>query len=395
MRAFFLFTVFTALSAAAVSAPYVPPTTSFQGAVTTIAGAPLAGPIDPTLSYYDVATGGTPLYFERFSAVPVSRGTFQVAMGAGTRLSGAPTFQEAVRGTGSLFIEAAVNADPPMTPRKPLLSVPFAMKAQDAQTVGGQSGDYYLNTSATPQTKTGPLTLSGSSATGTSILSVTQSGSGRGVQGTSTSGTGVYGKTSSATSVGVYGVSDGGTLSWAVYGVQNNPGGPAIGGIALGSAETTSGRAVGVFGYVGNNDMFYADFTRPAGVRGETRYGDGVQGGTTDLAGVSGKAIGVGGTGVYGVHAAATGIAPGVHGVTASTDGNASGVLGEVMGGSGSYSAGVYGRNLGSSILGAGVYGESASGIGVSGTSPNIGIAGYSTAAAGSARCALIRGCAF
>jgi hypothetical protein len=92
------------------------------------------------------------------------------------------------------------------------------------------------------------------------------------------------------------------------------------------------------------------------------------------------------GTGVYGLHDASTGIDPGVQGATNSTSENAAGVIGEVSPAyPGAYSAGVRGINNGTGSFGIGVWGSHGGyGWGVYGTAVGgSGVRGRATAAGG------------
>ncbi|GIV11586.1 MAG: hypothetical protein KatS3mg020_1077 [Fimbriimonadales bacterium] len=102
--------------------------------------------------------------------------------------------------------------------------------------------------------------------------------------------------------------------------------------------------------------------------------------------GVYGRSDSPDGTGVYGIHWATTGTAPGVHGATNSRADYAVGVLGEVTSTSpGGYSAAVRGINRGTGGSGIGVWGsQDGAGWGVYGTSVSgIGVYGWATATSG------------
>ena len=123
-----------------VAAPNLPDTAvprliNYQGVLTDPAtGDPLPdGNYPMTFSLYEVATGGTPLWSET-QTVSVEDGLFTVLLGSAQPL-------ELEDFTGTTYLGVKVGADPEMTPRQQVVSVAYALQAQEAanaNTVDGQ-----------------------------------------------------------------------------------------------------------------------------------------------------------------------------------------------------------------------------------------------------------------
>jgi len=97
-----------------------PSTMSYQGRLTDGAGTNVPdGPYAVTFKLYDAATGGALLWTETQASVAVTGGLFSVVLGSTTPL--------AVPFDRQYWLGITVAADPEMTPRTPLTSVPYAM----------------------------------------------------------------------------------------------------------------------------------------------------------------------------------------------------------------------------------------------------------------------------
>ncbi|MFN8335741.1 MAG: hypothetical protein U0U09_11500 [Cyclobacteriaceae bacterium] len=200
-------------------------------------------------------------------------------------------------------------------------------------------------------------------------------------------GYGVFGGLSTAgtASTGALGttyLNDGTYFGVGVMGTGSSYGVKATGGTYGGYFQNTAGDLTAILAGNGNGVWARSDQDFGTGVSGigggltsTGVYGSGAQ------YGVSGNSLDVNGSGVYGVHLAATGTAAGVQGETSSTAANASGVTGVVLSTSaGGSSSGVRGINNSTTGLGIGVYGyQAGSGWGVYGTVGNtaLGYAGY------------------
>jgi hypothetical protein len=113
----------------------VPPFIQFSGVVTDVNGKPLTGMMGITFCLYTEQQGGSPLWLETQNVQPDETGHYTVLLGSATS-QGLPasifTFGQAhwlgvqVQGEGQVE-----------QPRVLLVSAPYALKAADAETVGG------------------------------------------------------------------------------------------------------------------------------------------------------------------------------------------------------------------------------------------------------------------
>jgi hypothetical protein len=172
-------TLVTVLACAASAFAAVPSRVSWQGQVAGSDGKPLTGPIDLTVRYLDAPADPSTLFFsEQFTAVPVAEGRFNVSLGGGAPTPGtSATFEDVFRSNSTVWLEVAVSADPPMTPRVQMVSVPYAVRAGTADAVAGISASALLNSSPVPQVKLGPLSVSPANvAPGQGALTVSAGG---------------------------------------------------------------------------------------------------------------------------------------------------------------------------------------------------------------------------
>jgi len=111
----------------------VPTMINFSGVLTDAAGKPLNGLVGLTFSLYTEQQGGSPLWLETQSVQLNGSGHYTVMLGS-TTSQGLPTELFSSGQARWLSIKAEGQAE---QPRVLLLSVPYALKAGDAQTVGG------------------------------------------------------------------------------------------------------------------------------------------------------------------------------------------------------------------------------------------------------------------
>ena len=120
-------------SATAASAT-VPPLMQFSNVATDEGGNSLSGVVSLTFSLYAAQQGGEPLWTETQNNVPLDpTGHYSVQLGI-TKPGGVPT---TLFTTGEARWLGVRIAEQPEQPRVLLLSVPYAMKAGDAATIGG------------------------------------------------------------------------------------------------------------------------------------------------------------------------------------------------------------------------------------------------------------------
>ena len=404
----------------------IPQLINYQGYLTDSGGNPLNGTVDMVFSIYDVDAGGSPLWTETQTGVPVTEGLFSVNMGEVTPIT--------LPFDVPYWLGVQVGTDPEMTPRPPITSVGYAYRAAiadavktggvesymlaedavtadkihdgavqtahldtgavtsdkiydnsvtyndildgpgsflDADTLDGyNSGDFILSSAdnwvnETGDSMTGKLDISVASGDGLSSITTASSSTTYGVwgQSNSTSGRGVLG----------YAYAFTGT-TYGVWGLSNSSSGRGV----YGDAWATTGTTYGVYGE--------SDSTDGRGVFGYATASSGMN------YGVLGQSASTSGYGVYGIAptygvigwaSATTGTTYGVGGYSQGTDGR--GVYGYA---SASATYGVFGQSA--SSTGRGVYGyaSAASGntYGVSGESNStsgFGVRGVATASTG------------
>ena len=311
----------------------VPRLIKFSGVVKDDGGAPKTGVVGITFAFYKDQQGGTPLFLETQNVQADANGRYAVMLGA-TKSDGLP--MEFFSSNEARWVGVQPQGQNEQ-PRVLLVSAPYALKAADAETLGGkplsafqlaspQSTNSSTKTALPPAeqpneitcaSKTGckaafvPLFTSngGSAKVGDSII--TQAGSTVSVSGE------VVGQT------GFFRSANNGTIFQATQ--TNNGAGVALGGVAEGST------GIGVEG---------------SGVTGVSGFG--LSNGT----GVAGQ----GGTGVFGFSSPTSGFARATVGVLNTTAAGSAGVYG-IAQNTGGQTFGVQGYNFANTDFAAGVSG--------------------------------------
>jgi hypothetical protein len=393
------------------SASQLPRLVKFSGTLKDGNGNALTGVVGLTFALYSEQTGGAPLWIETQNVQSDKNGHYTVMLGE-TKLDGMPVELFASEQAQWLGVQPENQLE---QPRVMLVSVPYALKAVDADTLGGKPASAYTlaapaattpgtaeraipsaqgKASASPAgavTGTGtidyvPLWTS-SSALGKSVLyqsgteigiNTTTPGATLGVKGngiftansntealqvTQAGGTGggIVATTNSTNGIGAQGISSSTTKSVTggigVYGFSSNPSGYGV--------EGTSGN----IGVAGNGGSIGG--STGTGVQG---LGDqfGVYGATNDLLFPAYQ------VGVYGTTNSASATAYGVEGIAASTTGSPVGVYGLSSSPNGYGVEGVSGHV---GVLGDA--GASTSGYGVEGIGANVGVFGSGTGSGG------------
>jgi trimeric autotransporter adhesin len=355
---------------AAKTATAVPRLVKFNSTLTDGGGKPLTGIVGVTFSLYETPEGGVALWTETQNVQPGGNGQFTVLLGS-TSNAGIPA-EAFASGERWLAIQAQGE---PERPRVLMTSVPYSLKAVDAETLGGlPASAFALAGTANPaaagagiaESPAGPAKPLHPSAAPTPE----QTGSGT---------TNFITIWTAATTLGnskLYQTAAGnvglGTTAPTARFEAISTGATGIG--VLGDASSATGANFGVFGKSAS--------TAGTGVQGSA----GAASGTTF--GVVGSAASPAGTAVYGINSAATGNANGVFGTTASTTGIAVqgsatattgintgvfgftpstsgvGVIGQATAATGTV-YGVYGSTV--SPTGISVYGLATEGTGVAG----------------------------
>lgn len=112
------------------TAAQVPSEFNQQGRLLDNEGNPVAGSVTFTFAIYTDATDGTELWSEE-QTVTLDEGYFSVRLGSET-----PIDPEIFDGS-TLYLGITVDSNDEMSPRQPLLSVPYAMRASVAENVTG------------------------------------------------------------------------------------------------------------------------------------------------------------------------------------------------------------------------------------------------------------------
>jgi hypothetical protein len=116
------------------SSSQVPPLIPFSSVATDEGGSSLSGVVSITFSLYTAQQAGSPLWTETQNSIPLdATGHYSVELGI-TRISGMPTTLFTSGEARWLGVRIAEQAE---QPRVLLLSVPYALKAGDAATIGG------------------------------------------------------------------------------------------------------------------------------------------------------------------------------------------------------------------------------------------------------------------
>ena len=309
-------------------------------------GAPLAATTGVTFAVYKQQDGGAPIWMETQNITTDGSGNYSVLLGS-TTATGLPGDLFSQQEQRWLGVQVQGEAE---QPRVLLVSVPYAFKAHEAETLGGKSvSDFVLANGANPAanggdarqasstannlsvmtagikkdaTSDGPTNFSGS--TTDQIVKITQGGTGNGLVANANAPSGntlgVYGQSASPNGIGVYGFNSASTGS---------TGGIWGSGVA-GWSHATSGYANGVYGQTatpnGGGVVGYNTATGGTGVNGFSTSitGSGI--------GVYGSSASTSGVGVSAIATATTGNTVGVYGTSKSSGGTA-GVFNNIAGG--------------------------------------------------------------
>ena len=321
----------------------VPRLIKFSGAVTGADGKPATGAVTLTFTLYDAQQEGAALWTETQTAQLDSQGHYSVLLGAQSP-AGLPL--DVFTSGSALWL--GVQPELPGAgelPRVLLVAVPYALKAADADTLGGKPASAYVLSPDQGQTEGGNLAVAASQA-------------GQRARSEQRPGTSKTDQTNGAAS-GIGGV---GTPNY----------------IPIWAGSQTLGNSV-LFQKLSQIGL---GTTTPSAKLDS--YGTGIT--------VRGTSSGANGTGVVGNNTATTGYANGVYGQSASSSG--SGISGISTATSG-FTSGVYGQAA--SANGTGVFGFSPNWVGVGGQTVNgplgvwgdnantsgAGVAGYEDATSG------------
>ncbi|HEV2350283.1 MAG TPA: hypothetical protein VG028_10610 [Terriglobia bacterium] len=145
----------------------VPRLMKFSGLLRDAIGKPLSGTVDVTFALYNTEAGGTPLWYETQSVQVDESGRYTALLGV-MHSDGLPIDLFTSGEVRWLGIQVGVESE--QQPRVLLVSVPYALKAGDAATLGGKPASaYVLSESQNGATSSATNSLtSGKTQTGTS-----------------------------------------------------------------------------------------------------------------------------------------------------------------------------------------------------------------------------------
>jgi hypothetical protein len=149
--------------AASASQPdtVIPQMVRFSGTLLDPNGKPLTGIVGVTFALYKDQQGGAPLWLETQNVRPDGNGRYAVMLGS-TTAAGLPAD---VFSSGDARWLGVQPAGQPEQPRVMLLSVPYALKAGDAQTLGGLPPSAFMLSVATTSAPTTPSAAATGSST--------------------------------------------------------------------------------------------------------------------------------------------------------------------------------------------------------------------------------------
>ena len=127
-------------SAQAQQTSVVPNVVNFAGTLRGSDGKPLTGSVGVTFSLYKEQEGGSPLWIETQTAQPDRNGQYSVMLGSRTG-HGLPT--DVFASGEARWLSVQVQGEPEQT-RVMLMAVPYALKAGDAQTIGGLPASAFM-----------------------------------------------------------------------------------------------------------------------------------------------------------------------------------------------------------------------------------------------------------
>jgi len=149
----------------------VPPLVNFSGVLTDVNGKPLTSITGVTFLLYNEEQGGAPLWMETQNVQPDSTGHYSVMLGS-TTSAGLPSNLFVAGEARWLGIQPQGQAE---QPRVMLLSVPYAIKAVDAQTVGGLPPSAFVLAAPITSASTAPPST-GAQPLATGTIPVTTAG---------------------------------------------------------------------------------------------------------------------------------------------------------------------------------------------------------------------------
>jgi len=129
-------------TSAATAQQVVPSLINFSGTLTDLNDKPITEVTGVTFSLYKDANGGVPLWAEIQNVQPDPTGHYSVALGS-TTSNGLPT--DLFASGESRYLGVRIEGQNEQ-PRVLIMSAPYALKAQDAETLGGMPASAFMTT---------------------------------------------------------------------------------------------------------------------------------------------------------------------------------------------------------------------------------------------------------
>jgi hypothetical protein len=130
----------SAVNSSTSAAAVVPGVINYNGVLTDLNGKPLSGIQGVTFLLYSSEDGGNPLWMETQNITPSKNGQYTVTLGV-TTAQGLPS--DLFANGEARWLGVQVVGQPEL-PRVLLVSVPYSMKAGDAQTLGGLPASAFM-----------------------------------------------------------------------------------------------------------------------------------------------------------------------------------------------------------------------------------------------------------
>lgn len=261
----------------------VPNLIRYGGTLKDAQGAPLSSStVGITFAIYTQQDGGAPIWMETQNVATDASGNYNALLGSAT-VNGLPGDLFSRQEQRWLGVQVQGEAE---QPRVLLVSVPYAFKAHEAETLGGKSiSDFVLARDANPAENGSTEAQAGSSTANNSRSTQPETGTGASSQGpTNFSGTTtnqIVGVTQTGTGAGVNATAPNdaivgtatGSYGYALYGIATGVGGVAVKGAstspsgtgARGIETATSGATTGISSYVASSAGIAAVFNNAAG----------------------------------------------------------------------------------------------------------------------------------
>ncbi|MGA8489370.1 MAG: hypothetical protein WB711_03045 [Terriglobales bacterium] len=333
----------------------VPPVVKFGGVLTDVSGKPMTGTVGVTFALYKESQGGAALWVETQNVTLDKTGRYTVMLGS-TSSEGLPADLFASGEARWLGVQMQGEAE---QPRTVLMSVPYALKAADAETIGGLPPSAFVKAAApgsattanASQLPSAQITGSGTANLVSKWISATKLGNSNIFDGPH--GSVGIGTTSPGAKLDVDGTArvrgnatvNGSLGAGPITATSSSSGGTGVyanAGSTGGSNGVIAIGATGVAGYttVNGSIALYGNGGSSTGSNGVVGYGATGVAGNSTITGSYGT-YGRGSTGVWGT-STGTGANVGVYGTGATGGtgvygvGDAWGVLGESSSASGS-----------------------------------------------------------